>query len=278
MTIPLEDTAADVIGKAQRGLRLSDSQLAEKSGAATEHIRQLRDGEFDEETLRRVAPVLQLDADSLVKLASGAWQPEKIEEIAGLAQFNTTYGDMTVNSYSVWDPKTREAIAFDTGADSSGMLRRAAVDDLSFMLILLTHSHPDHIADLPRLSSGTGAPIFISSLEPLRDAGTIGEGQMFNVGALRIEVRITSGHSVGGTTFVINGLARPVAIVGDSLFAGSMGGGAVSYDDAMRNNVEKILTLPDETVLCPGHGPLTTVGKEKRENPFFAGKTGRTGL
>lgn len=270
MTIPLEDTAADVIGKAQRGLCLSDSQLAENSGVAAEQIRRLRDGEFDEETLRRVAPVLHLDGDSLVRLASGVWQPEAIEEIAGLAQFNTAYGDMTVNSYLVWDPKTLEAVAFDTGADSTEMLRRAAVDDLSFMLILLTHSHPDHIADLPRLSSGTGAPIFISSLEPLRDVQTIGEGKVFNVGSLRIEARITSGHSIGGTTFVINGLARPIAVVGDSLFAGSMGGGAVSYQDAVRNNVEKILTLPDETILCPGHGPMTTVAKEKRENPFFA--------
>jgi hydroxyacylglutathione hydrolase len=81
---------------------------------------------------------------------------------------------------------------------------------------------------------------------------------------------LTSGHSPGGMTFVVTGLSRPVAIVGDSLFAGSMGGGNVSYDDALRNNREKILTLPDETIVCPGHGPLTSVGKEKRDNPFFA--------
>src|SRR5439155_1351332 len=60
--------------------------------------------------------------------------------------------------------------------------------------------------------------------------------------------------------------------VGDSLFAGSMGGGNVSYDDALRNNLEKILTLRDETIICPGHGPMTTVGEEKQHNPFFAGK------
>ncbi|MEJ7703225.1 MAG: MBL fold metallo-hydrolase [Geodermatophilaceae bacterium] len=69
------------------------------------------------------------------------------------------------------------------------MLRRAAVEDLTFMLILLTHSHPDHIADLARLSSGTGAPIFISSCEPLRDVQTIAEGQVWNIGSLRIEAR-----------------------------------------------------------------------------------------
>jgi glyoxylase-like metal-dependent hydrolase (beta-lactamase superfamily II) len=71
-------------------------------------------------------------------------------------------------------------------------------------------------------------------------------------------------------TFVVTGLARPIAIVGDSLFAASMGGGAVSYEDAVRNNVEKILSLPGETIVCPGHGPLTTVGREKQGNPFFA--------
>ncbi len=270
MTIPLEDTAADVVGKAQRGLRFSDSQLAEKCGATADEIRRVRDGDFDEETIRRAAPVLQLDAESLLKLATGTWTPENLGETPGLAQFNTPYGDMTVNAYLVWDPNTREAVVFDTGADSTVILHRIAKEDLSVMLILLTHAHPDHIADLSRLRSDTGAPIFISALERVRDAQTIKEGEVFNVGALSIEARLTSGHSVGGMTYVITGLARPVAIVGDSVFAGSMGGGAVSYEDAVRNNIEKILTLPDDTIICPGHGPLTTVRKEKRENPFFA--------
>jgi hydroxyacylglutathione hydrolase len=71
-------------------------------------------------------------------------------------------------------------------------------------------------------------------------------------------------------TYVVTGLTRPIAIVGDSLFAGSMGGGNVSYRDALRTNLEKILTLPDQTIICPGHGPMTTVGEEKEHNPFFA--------
>jgi glyoxylase-like metal-dependent hydrolase (beta-lactamase superfamily II) len=74
-------------------------------------------------------------------------------------------------------------------------------------------------------------------------------------------------------TFVVRGLERPVAVVGDSLFAGSMGGGNISYQDAVENNLKKILTLPDETVLCPGHGPITTVAEEKKHNPFFAGRS-----
>ena len=79
----------------------------------------------------------------------------------------------------------------------------------------------------------------------------------------------THGHSVGGMTYVIDGLEKPVAVVGDAIFAGSMGGGMISYEDALRTNREKIMTLPNDTILCPGHGPLTTVCEEKQSNPFF---------
>ena len=123
MAIPLEDNFTDVIGKAQRGLRISDSQLAEKSGVSADRIRKLRDGTFDDETAARIAPALQLDSAALCKLGSGKWNPETIGEIEGLAQFNTNYGDMTVNAYLVWDPASREAVAFDTGADCGEMFR-----------------------------------------------------------------------------------------------------------------------------------------------------------
>jgi hydroxyacylglutathione hydrolase len=268
--IPLEDNAADIIGKAQRGLQISDTQLAERAGIPVEKVRALREGDCDEAAINKVAPLLQLDPESLTKVAAGKWTPENIEPVAGLAQFNTTYGDMTVNAYLVWDPHTREAIAFDTGGDATEMIARTHEEDLSVMLILLTHAHPDHIADLPKLTAATGAPVFVSTLELLRDVQSLSEGREFKVGSLKIEARLTSGHSAGGITYVVNGLSRPLAIVGDSLFAASMGGGAVSYAGAIKNNREKILTLPDETIVCPGHGPLTTVGKEKRENPFFA--------
>ena len=96
--IPLEDTAADIVGKAQRGLCISDSELAERAGLSPERVRQMRDGQFDGDALAAVAPILELDTSSLVKLAQNAWTPEAIGPIAGLAQFNTKYGDMTVNA------------------------------------------------------------------------------------------------------------------------------------------------------------------------------------
>jgi len=270
MAIPLEDNVSDIVGKAQRGLGISDSQLAERSGVSPEKIRKLRDGDCDQESIERAAPILKLNAAALRKLAAGEWNPESIGEIEGLAQFNTTYHDMTVNAYLAWDPATREAVAFDTGADCSDILQQIEKAKLNVKLILLTHAHPDHVADLRRLRNATDAPVYISELEAGEGAQGIAEGKCFQVGSLQIEARRTSGHSPGGMTYVVTGLARSIAIVGDSLFAGSMGGGNVSYEDALRNNREKILTLPDDTIVCPGHGPLTTVGKEKRDNPFFA--------
>jgi glyoxylase-like metal-dependent hydrolase (beta-lactamase superfamily II) len=268
MPIPLEDNVSDIIGKAQRGLGISDSQLAERAGLSAEKVHKLRTEDFDDDAIDRIAPVLKLSSAGLRKLASGKWDPA--DEIAGLAQFNTTYHDMTVNAYLIWDPATHDAVAFDTGADCAKMLSRMEQEKLSVRLILLTHAHPDHVADLRRLRNATDAPVYISELEPEEGAQNIAEGKRFKVGSLKIEARLTSGHSRGGITYVVTGLARPIAIVGDSLFAGSMGGGNVSYEDALRNNREKILTLPDETIVCPGHGPLTTVRKEKQDNPFFA--------
>ncbi|MGI8435791.1 MAG: MBL fold metallo-hydrolase [Chthoniobacterales bacterium] len=272
MEIPLEDNVGDILGKAQRGLGISDSQLAERAGVEPERVRQLRDGEFDRATIDKVAPVLGLDALSLNKLAENKWQPEKIGKLDGLALFNTAYHDMTVNAYLVWDPASREAVVFDTGADCSEILARIAREKLTVKLILLTHSHPDHVADLAKLRKEIDAPVYISDRESASGAQSIDEGTNFTCGALKIGSLLTWGHSKGGMTFFIEGLARPVAIVGDSMFAASMGGGSVSYEDALQNNLQKILTLPDETIVCPGHGPLTTVGKEKRENPFFAGR------
>jgi hydroxyacylglutathione hydrolase len=274
MAIPLEDNVGDIIGKAQRGLRISDSELAEKSGVSREKINDVRSGKIDNEAIERIAPVLKLNAKALVDLATGKWKPDKLENFDGLAQFATNYSGMAVNSYLIWDPTTKDAAAFDTGADCAEMLRLATKQNLSIKLILLTHAHSDHVADLPRLREETGAQVFAPARESVPGAEQIEEGKRFRLGKIDIDTRLTSGHSPGGMTYVATGLARPIAIVGDSLFAGSMGGGNVSYDDAVRNNLDKILTLPDETIICPGHGPITSVGEEKTHNPFFAGRCG----
>ncbi|NBQ03430.1 MAG: hypothetical protein EBU27_09540 [Opitutae bacterium] len=117
---------------------------------------------------------------------------------------------------------------------------------------------------------GIGNPsIYVHELETLDGCESITEGFSYSCVSLSLNTLHTHGHALGGMTYVIDGLDRPIAIVGDAIFAGSMGGGMVSYTDALRTNREKIMTLRDDAVLCPGHGPLTTVGEEKKNNPFF---------
>jgi hydroxyacylglutathione hydrolase len=267
-TIPLEDSFTDILGKTQRGLKLSEEAVAKAAGVSLKDFQTAKAGEIHEPGLRKLATALGLGPSQLVDIARKAWQPQPIQ-VAGLAQFNTPYEDMTVNSYLAWHPQDREAVAFDTGADCRPMLDFAKAHGLQIKLILLTHIHPDHILDLDKLKAGTQAPAKVSAIEPTPGAEPFSLPQSFKAGRLGIEARLTAGHAAGGITYVISGLERPVAIVGDALFAGSMGGGLVSFADALANNRKQIFTLPDNTVLCAGHGPLTTVGEEKRHNPFY---------
>lgn len=268
LLLPLEDNFNDILNKAFRGLGLAESEVATRAGLAPERVQALRDGKFDETAARKVAPVLGLGADTLVQLANGGYRPAPVE-LDGLAQFTTPFDDMTVNSYVVWHPESLDAAIFDTGADCTEMVKMLRDRGLNLRAIFLTHTHGDHIFDLDRCVSQTGAPAYVGDREPLDGAESFSAGRTWEFGPLKIETRLTWGHSQGGITYLIHGLARPVAVVGDSIFAGSMGGGMVSYTDALKNNKEQILTLPDETVIAPGHGPLTTVGEEKRNNPFF---------
>ncbi len=274
MGLHLEDNVEDVIGKAQSGLGLTDEQLKEKSGLSKERLEALKNGEADESALRALAPVLELNADALVDLAKGNYQPAEVG-LKGLLAFTTPYPEgyegMTVNAYLVYDPQTRDAVVFDSGADATPILEALKEHDLTLQLILLTHAHGDHIKDLPRLQEETGKPAtYISCHEPTEGASAIEGGGSFTLASLGILALNTAGHSPGGMTYVVQGLEKTVAIVGDSLFAGSVGGAAKAWEQALRNNREKILTLPPETILCPGHGPMTTVAEERVHNPCLA--------
>ena len=268
--IPLEDNFDDVINKAQRGLRLDDGDLARRAGISSTALRALKGGTFDETAARAVAPVLQLGADQLVTLGRKAWYPEPVIPPRGFAMFNTPFEDMTVNSYLVWDEAKKVAAAFDTGADATPMLDFLRERGLTLKALFLTHTHGDHIFDLDRLVEKSGAEVFVGNREPALDGAEAFEaGKHFQIGGLSIGTRLTWGHAQGGITYVVQGLEKPVAIVGDAVFAGSMGGGGVSYADALCTNRKEIMSLPDETILACGHGPLTTVGEQKSANPFL---------
>ena len=267
MLIAMEDNFADVVSKAQRGLGMADRVLAAHAEIAVSELIQVKAEHYDESVLRKLAPVLGLNPQALAALPD--YRPAAVE-VAGFAGFSTAYGGMLVNSYLAWDTASGDAAAFDSGTDCAPMLETLRSRNLKLRGIFLTHTHGDHIADIDRLRRETAAPVYVSSREPLQGAECFEAGCAFTFGRLRIETRSTWGHSRGGTTYVILGLKRPVAVVGDALFAGSMGGGMVSYPDALRTNREEIFSLPPETVLAPGHGPLTTVAEERDHNPFFA--------
>lgn len=268
--LPLEDSFADVICKAQVGLKLSIEDLSLKSGLSTDQIVAIKEGRFDEKNLSRLSQALGLGGAALYDLATHSYHPGE-SLIKGVDFTNTPFRDFSVNAYVVWDPSTQNAAIFDTGTEAQGLISILFENRLLPQALFLTHAHSDHqMAALHLRKQFPHIAIYVHKEEPIPNATTIEEGFTYSLGKLFIRALHTYGHSKGGTTYVIEGLERPVAIVGDSLFAGSMGRAAPEYASALENNLNKILTLPDNTLLCPGHGPVTSVLLEKNHNPFFA--------
>jgi hydroxyacylglutathione hydrolase len=180
------------------------------------------------------------------------------------------------------------AILVDPGATVGEMLAAVAAARLTVEAIVLTHAHIDHVEGVPAAREATSAPIWLHRADeelyqaaPLQaqwfgvQVGTLppvdrylDDGDRIEFGECALEVRFTPGHAPGHVTLVGDG----VALVGDCVFNGSIGrtdlpGGDLST--LMRSIRERILTLPDETVLYSGHGPETTVGHERVSNPFL---------
>jgi hydroxyacylglutathione hydrolase len=269
MKVPLEDFFPDIIGKAQRGLHLDDASLAQRARLERAQIEGLKAGSGDRSQVTALGTALDLAPGALVESFEKSWEPAEIT-LQGLAQFNTDLLGMTVNVYLVWDPSTREAAIFDAGVDADQLFKRIRAEKLTVKAVFITHTHQDHVAGLADILSQSRVPVFVPDAEPVAHAQRVREGFKYNLGSLEIEARLTNGHSAGGTSYLVSGLAQPVVIVGDSLFAGSMGGAPNAYDQARKNNREKILSLSPETIICPGHGPMTTVADERVHNPFFA--------
>lgn len=268
--LPLEDAACDVLRKAMWGLGIGRDKLAAQAGVSLDAVQAALDGVVDDAVLSVVAPVLNLDSAAFLQLAHGRYQP-RIDAPEGLLAFSSPYKDFHVNAYVVWDAQTRRAAAFDTGTDADLLLSALAQRGLSLEAIFITHTHGDHVATYQALQRATGAQVWAPAQELLPGASPVKPGDHLAVGGLRVEAHQTTGHTVGGTTYVVHGLAVPVAAVGDAIFAGSMGGGLVSHREALRHNRALLEALPAETILAPGHGPLTTVGLERQHNPFLAG-------
>ena len=267
--ICLADIHEDILGKAMRGLGIGKNEMASRLQRKKSDVESILSGGVDESLILGMAKELNLDTEKLLRAARKEWCPAPLT-VRGLKQFNLPFGDMLVNAFVTLDENSKKAWVFDTGPIAETILLFIQEQELSVDAIFLTHTHRDHIACLDELRAGSGnPPVYVHELEALDGCELITEGFSYRCGSLSLNTLHTHGHALGGMTYVIDGLERPIAIVGDAIFAGSMGGGMISYEDALRTNREKIMTLPDEVVLCPGHGPMTRIGEEKRNNPFF---------
>lgn len=244
--LPLEDSISEIVEKASAALRVDP----------VPPLASLED-------LDHAESLLGLRTGSLASLRD--WHPGPLDVPGGLTVCTTPFYELHVNSYLVRDD-ANEAVVFDTGSDCDPLLEI----DARIRRIFLTHSHGDHVFDLDRLIEKSRATAHLSAREYLAGAVPFEDGEEFRIGGLLVKALKTDGHADGGTTFFVTGLERPLAFTGDALFAGSMGGASRKWKAALRSLRDVILKLPPETILCPGHGPLTTVALECVHNPFAA--------
>jgi hydroxyacylglutathione hydrolase len=221
-----------------------------------------------------LANLLGLDPAKLEGIANG-WLPEpkNLSRWRESRAFTTVGGGLAVNCYLVWDEVARDAALFDTGLDAKCILDCVAENRLQLRHVFITHSHWDHIEALPKIREAW-PKAGVHSSSPKAPVGQRNRpDEAVHLGSLRVTHRETPGHAEDGATYLVGNWperAPLVAIVGDAIFAGSIGCGNQSWELARQKVRDQILTLRPETLLCPGHGPLTTVAEEKAHNPFFA--------
>ncbi|HDQ06425.1 MAG TPA: MBL fold metallo-hydrolase [Candidatus Bathyarchaeota archaeon] len=183
-------------------------------------------------------------------------------------------GWLSTNCYVVGCEETREAAVIDPGMDSEKeadpILDYIKQSGFHIKYIINTHGHPDHVAGNTLMKEATGAPILIheSNSEHVQADRKLRDEDVIQVGNIKLVVLHTPGHTKDGISL----LGDNTVFTGDALFAGSVGrtdfaGG--SYEELMRSIKNKLLSLPDSFKVYPGHGPSTTVGDEKRHNPFL---------
>jgi hydroxyacylglutathione hydrolase len=196
-------------------------------------------------------------------------------------------GPLENNCFIIEDEKTREALVVDPGDEPDRILDLIVDKNLKLKYIVCTHAHFDHVGAIPELKNATSAKIVIHQdeldiyqhtkeqaaalwgyeLDPLPDPDIfVSEGAILEIGDIKFEIIHTPGHSPGGICLYGEG----IAITGDTLFAGTVGrtdlfGGDI---EKLKRSFKKLMALPDEIRVLPGHGPQSTIGKERAENFF----------
>lgn len=199
-------------------------------------------------------------------------------------------GPLQCNCSILGDEQTHEAMVVDPGDQIEDILRILAEEKLTVKQIVVTHAHIDHVGGAMKLKAVTGAPILMNQSDsallkmlPIQAAWVgmrapgkvevdeaVSEGRVLQIGGIPVNVIHTPGHTEGSICLFLPDEKKLIA--GDTLFAGSIGrtdlpGG--SMDKIMRSLHTRVLALPDDTEVTPGHGVQTTIGDERETNPFL---------
>lgn len=273
--LPLEDSFGDIVRKAMRGVGIDTAQLASASGVAARSIAKwLKDeGAASDDEARALASVLRLDGAKLADSAAARWKPPLIERPDVRRHPQDPHPS---NGYVFFLENGRRAALVDPAGIPQNLLRIVRDGDYHLQYILITHKHSDHCdatADVAK--AFPNAQIVMHALDvhaigslavsalALRDGETLPFGDDSTIRMLH-----TPGHTDGSSCY----LFQDALFSGDTLFAASVGGAygdASTYDDILNSVRSKLFTLPDDTVIMPGHGPPSVIKQEKAHNPFF---------
>jgi glyoxylase-like metal-dependent hydrolase (beta-lactamase superfamily II) len=271
----LEDHVGDIIRKGREHAGVSSQDAARAAGitAAELHALELSGHLVRPVDFIALGRLLGLDGGKMQGIAEG-WQPEQpdLSRWRELRLIATKSGGQAVNCCLVWDEVTREAALFDTGWEAEPIIELVDRERLQLRHLFLTHLHPDHVAALEPIRRRFPKLRIHSNSRSAPPDQRNRPNDFIALGGLRVTHRDTPGHSEESVTYVVGMWpedAPQAAIVGDALFAGSIGRANYSPDLARQTVREQILSLPAETLICPGHGPVTTVAQEKIHNPFL---------